>query len=92
LEIVAGAYEGVSYAEASDGVELVVAAIYPDGRREILHQRYLNPRDNPADRGPQSVDWPFELSAGAELELSVNAGPKGNAARDWAALSAITVQ
>jgi hypothetical protein len=92
LELIAGAYQGVSYAEASDGIGLVAAAVHPDGRREILQQRYLNPRDNPADRGPQSIDWAFELPAEAELELSVNAGPKGNAARDWTALSAITIE
>lgn len=90
--LVAGAYQGVSYPERSDGAELVAAATFADGRRDILRQRYFNPRDNPADRGFQPIDWSFDLPAGAELELSVNAGPKGNAARDWAALSSIKIE
>ena len=91
LELIPGAYTGIPASEASDGVELVAAAVQPDGRRDILLTRYINPRDNPADRGPQPIDWPFDLPAGAEFELSVNAGPHGNAARDWAALSAIRI-
>ena len=92
LEVLAGAYQGVPYADASDGVELVAAAIDHEGNREILQQRYFNPRDNPADRGLQPIDWSFDLPANNELELSVNAGPKGNAARDWTGLSAIVIK
>ncbi len=92
LEVLAGAYQGVPYPDASDGVELVAAAIGRNGNRKILQQRYFNPRDNPADRGLQPIDWSFDLPANTELELSVNAGPKGNAARDWTGLSAIVIK
>jgi hypothetical protein len=92
LEVVSGAWQGVPDADASDGVELVAAAVRPGGHREVLQRRYLNPRLNPADRGIQSIDWTIELPAGAELELSVNVGPAGNGARDWASLGPITIE
>ncbi|MEO6994991.1 MAG: hypothetical protein ABI273_15390, partial [Lacunisphaera sp.] len=92
LEVLAGAYQGVPYPDASDGVELVAATVDRNGKREILQHRYFNPRDNPADRGLQPIDWSFDLPANTELELSVNAGPKGNAARDWIGLSAIVIK
>jgi hypothetical protein len=91
IDLVPSAWRDVPKADASDGVGLVIAAVFPDKRREILQQRYLNPGENPADRGPQTIDWTFTLPAGAELELSVNAGPAGNGARDWASLGPVVI-
>jgi hypothetical protein len=91
IDLVPGAWQDVPDADASDGVELVAAAVFPDGRHEILQSRYLNPRANPADRGAQPIDWTFALPDGAGLELSVNGGPAGNGARDWATLGPITI-
>ncbi len=92
LEILAGAYQGVPHPDASDGVELVATAVHRDGHCEILRHQYFDPRDNPAERGPQSISWSFDLPADSEFELSVNAGPKGNAARDWTGLSRIVIK
>jgi hypothetical protein len=91
LEIPDAAWADVPPADASDGVELVAAAVRADGARTVLQRRYFNPRLNPADRGRQPIDWAVELPADNELELSVNAGPSGNGARDWASLGAVSI-
>ncbi len=59
------------------GVSLIARAYFADGRAKILQERYINPAIIPADRGPQFVDWTFDLPEGAELELDVTAGPAG---------------
>jgi hypothetical protein len=91
LEIPNAAWADVPAPDASDGVELVAATVGRDGTRTVLQHRYFNPRLNPADRGRQPVDWTVTLPPDNELELSVNAGPSGNGARDWASLGAITI-
>lgn len=91
LDLVPSAWENVKPADASDGVGLVARAYFPDGRAEVLRELAINPAANPAERGPQFVDWTFDLPAGAELELAVTAGPAGNGARDWATLGPITI-
>lgn len=92
LDLVSGAWENVKPADASDGVSLIARAHFPDGRTEILHELTINPAANPAERGPQSVDWTFDLPAGAELELAVTAGPSGNSARDWSSLGPVRIE
>ncbi len=92
IEILDASWQGVPIPDASDGVEVTADAVFPDGRRERLHSRYLFPRVRPEDRGRQPIDWAFELPAGAELEFGVNAGPAGNGARDWATLGYITIK
>jgi hypothetical protein len=92
IEMVRSAYEGVPRSEATDGVEIVAAVTGANGDRTVLDHRLLNPRDIPADRGPQLIDWNFDLPSDAtEFELSINAGPSGNAARDWTGLSPVTI-
>lgn len=91
LDLPAAAWTDVPAPDASDGVEIVISALRKDGVRTVLQHRYLNPRENPADRGRQDVDWTVILPPDNELELSVNAGPSGNGARDWASLGAVTI-
>ena len=75
-----------------EGGEVTADAVFPDGRRERLHSRYLFPRVHPEDRGRQPIDWTFDLPAGAELEFGVNPGPAGNGARDWVTLGYLTIK
>ena len=92
IDIAAAAWQNVPAADASDGVTLVIAAVFDDKRREILQSRYLNPRDNPADRGPQSIDWTFTLPPGAKLEVTIDPGPTGSGARDWCSLGPLSIE
>ncbi len=92
IDLAPGAWENVKPADASDGVSLVARAHFPDGRTETLHELTINPAANPAERGPQFVDWTFNLPAGAELELAVTAGPAGNSTRDWASLGPVRIE
>jgi hypothetical protein len=85
-------WENLSPTEATDGVEVVAAAVLPDGRREILHRRLVDPARNPADRGVLPIDWALDLPPGARLEFSVNAGPTGNTLRDWAAIGELRIR
>lgn len=92
IEILEDSWKGVPVPDASDGVEITADAVFPDGRRERLHSRYLHPRIRPEDRGLQPIDWSFVLPAGAELELAVNPGPANNGARDWVTMGYLTIQ
>jgi hypothetical protein len=92
VEIASGAWENLPPADASDGVSLMARAHFPDGRDEILRVLTINPAANPAERGPQFVDWTFDLPAGAELELSVTSYPSGNGARDWSSLGPVRIE
>jgi hypothetical protein len=92
LDLVPGAWENVKPADASDGVSLIARAHFPDDRIELLHELTINPAAHPAERGPQFVDWTFDLPDGAELELDVTAGPAGNSARDWSSLGPVRIE
>jgi hypothetical protein len=69
--------------EMTDGVGLQLVAIGADGGRQVLHDRLIDPQHNAADRQPQTVDIPFVLPAGCQLELFFNPGPAGSLNRDW---------
>jgi hypothetical protein len=86
------AWENLSPTEATDGVELLGAAVFADGRREILHRRTVNPAGNPADRGVLPIDWVFELPAEARFELSITPGASGSILRDWAAIGPLRIE
>lgn len=92
IEILENSWKGVPIPDASDGAEITADAVFPDGRRQRLHSRYLFPRLHPEDRGRQPIDWTFDLPAGAELELAVNPGPAANGARDWVTLGYLTIK
>lgn len=91
IDIAGGAWQNVPHADASDGVSLVIAAVFDNNRREILQSRHVNPRDNPADRGPQSIDWTFTLPPGAKLEVTIDPGPANSGARDWCSLGPLSI-
>ena len=56
---------------ASDGADVVVSFVAPDGRKSRLFARRLEPKDNGADQGPQTVTvtLPEPGPGGIELEL-----------------------
>jgi hypothetical protein len=85
-------WENLIAADATDGVEVAATAILPDGRREVLHQRLINPTARPADRDVLPIDWVFDLPAGARLEFSITAGPAGSIQRDWASLGDLRIE
>ncbi len=87
-----GAYENVSADDATDGVDLKISLVQPDAAEKLLYSRNLNPRDNPADRAILPVSLDFIMPAGAELKISVEAGPSGNNRRDWAFLGKLTIK
>ena len=84
-----GAYTGGGH---SDGVDLTVEIRDRHGKVHRLLYYYLNPRDNPADRGDRSfaVDLPSQ-EPGAVLVLAVGPGPYGNAAWDWAYIESLNL-
>lgn len=92
ITLPASAWENLSPADATDGVELIAAAVFPDGRREVLQHRLVNPAAIPADRGVLPVDWAFDLPAAARFEFSVTAGPSGSILRDWASIGNFRIQ
>jgi hypothetical protein len=91
ITLPASAWENLNPSDATDGVEIAAAAVFPDGRRQVLHQRLINPAANVTDRGILPIDWSFDLPAGAQLEFSVTAGPAGSILRDWAAIGALRI-
>ena len=74
-----GAYENGGN---SDGVEFGVFALLPDETKEYLGGWLLNPRDEPAHRGPQShhVEIPA-FPDGTQIIVATNVGPHGD--RSW---------
>jgi 4-amino-4-deoxy-L-arabinose transferase-like glycosyltransferase len=77
--------------DRSDGVEVIATAGSSDGNRWEVGRRWINPRDNPEDRGQLKVQFEFTLNQPADLEFSVLAGPDGNFARDWALLRGLKI-
>lgn len=85
--------EELSESEASDGVDVTLFALEPDGQRRVLATRRFDPRHNPTDRGPsRPLEFSFSLPAAGEVELFFGAGPKGSDTRDWIQLGPLTIQ
>jgi hypothetical protein len=84
-----GAYTGDGH---SDGVDLTVELRDGHSGNRRLFYHYLNPRDNPVDRGDRSfsVDLPRTMP-GTVLVLSVGPGPYGSAAWDWAYIESLNL-
>lgn len=77
-----GAYEKPD--ASTDGVEFIVQLQPRKGPPVVLHQRRLNPRENPADRGVQPADVNLPpLRSGDHLVLVTRPGPAQSTAYDW---------
>ena len=83
--MMAGAY--TNPAAASDGAELRISEVRPDGSPRQLFSRTINPRDIRADRGTLREEFPLALMADTELLLEMLPGPANNGAYDWTYLA-----
>ena len=86
------AYENLPEDQSSDGIEIDVTLLQKGTPDRVIYSRYLNPRENPQDRGAVPIDIHFEMPVGAELEIAVTAGPNNIDRRDWAYLGALTIE
>lgn len=76
----------------TDGVEISLHALGPNGSRVLLHQRLFDPVNRPEDRGNnRTVEIPFVLEYPGEVELSFEPGPSGRDTRDWMQLGPLRI-
>ncbi len=78
--------------DRSDGIEVRLEEEMPDGGRNLLFTRAINPRDTEADRGMQRVEHAFELAQDGVVVLTIGPGPQGNYTRDWAMLGPVEIK
>ena len=76
----------------TDGVEITLTALAPAGPGHGLYTRLLNPRDNPADRGPCPLEIPFTLDQAGEVELFFGPGPAGRDTHDSILMGRMEIQ
>jgi hypothetical protein len=81
-----GAYTGEGH---TDGVEFDVDRVAPDGRRERLWSRYLDPVAQPGDRGTQHATVALPAGGGGRVTLHTGPGPNQDNRWDWSYLSAV---
>lgn len=78
-------FDPVAYEQGdTNGADLIVEVVASGRRNEILRRR-LEPKKNPADRGPQNAIVPISktLDRDARIIVRTEAGESGNAAWDW---------
>jgi hypothetical protein len=86
----AGAYDpALKPQDMTDGVTFDVNEVLAGGGIRELYTRFLNPREQAADRGPQVITVDFTLEKPGEVELLIGPGPSGRNARDWALLGPV---
>jgi hypothetical protein len=79
-------------AETTDGVEVSLFALGPDGERRPLATRYFDPRHQPGDRGNlRPLEFRFTLPAAGEVELFFGPGPANRDTRDWIQLGPLKI-
>lgn len=91
LKFAAGLLDAAYTGDArSDGVDVIVDLLQPDGKSRRIFQHLINPRDVPEDRGDCAftLDLP-SLPVGSKLVLSVGPGPSGSHAWDWAYIESL---
>ena len=88
-----GAYAAaVLPGDRSDGFEVRISKEGSDGNRLPVFSRWINPRDQPADRGLQTINQKINLAEGEVVVIEILPGPQGNAARDWALLGRVEIK
>lgn len=76
--------------EATDGVEVALAVLEPDGTRRVVDSRIFNPRKQREDRGNQRpLEISFALAQAGEVELFFGPGPSGRDTKDWIVLGPV---
>jgi hypothetical protein len=75
----------------TDGVAFSIEALRPDGTRQRLLDRYLDPVHVPGDRGPQTVKVPLDgLPNGVQLRIATGVGPHGDRSWDHSYVAGVT--
>lgn len=78
--------------EATDGVEVSLFTLGPNGERHQLATRHFDPRHQPADRGNLlPLEFAFTLPSAGEVELFFGPGPAGRDTRDWIQLGPLKI-
>ena len=77
---------------STDGAELRLSEIQPDGSLRQIFSRVINPRDIPADRGEQQAIVPLAAGPARDLVLETLPGPSGNFAFDWFYLGDVRIR
>ena len=72
--------------QATDGVEIALAAVGPEGTRQMLYADILDPRNRVEDRGLKELKIEFALDRAGEVELFFGPGAQGRDTRDWISL------
>jgi hypothetical protein len=81
-----GAYTGEGH---TDGVEFDVDRVAPDGRRERLWSRYLDPVAEAGDRGTQHITVALPAGGGGRVILHTGPGPRQDNRWDWSYVAAV---
>lgn len=76
----------------TDGITIEVFAISPDGRKQLLYDRRLDPARRTGDRGPQVVDLDLPRSFAGEIILRLGNGPGHDPTNDWAYVAAVEIR
>ena len=85
-----GAYQGDN---KTDGVEFTFVIRRPDGSTETVGHRFLNPLNEPGDRGIQTLRMALPvLSEGCVLLFRTGPGPQDNFSWDWAVLQTLYIE
>ena len=67
----------------TDGAEFRIEIVKPDGGREVILRRLLQPLQIPADRALVPFNVTIPRGAAGHLEFIIDPGPAGNASSDW---------
>lgn len=81
----------VAYEQGTtNGADLILEVV-ASGRRNEIFRRRLDPKKNPADRGPQNAIVPLSqpLDRNARIVVRTEPGESGNAAWDWIYLASL---
>ena len=85
LQLPAAAYaEDLEPGAKTDGIEVLLYALGPNGEQVPLARRLFDPVNNPGDRGNQRpLEMKFVLHNPGEVELFFGPGSAGRDTRDW---------
>jgi len=75
----------------TDGVDLEIVQVAPDGQPASLWKVFLEPKFTPADRGRKTLELAVR-PGGGDLILRSGPGPAGNGAYDWAYIESLRIR